>query len=210
MRWWCAHWLIDLILSQFTLKTSLDVHSWAIARSNHQQKNPNHQDWLVRKPIYQLWNLLEWSLMRLSVGTGFESKEKKMIRVCQGLKKDMFLKKIKFQMHHLQTWMAECWKPIGSFIELTNLPWRRRKREKQQLCLDLSLSLSLSWNALPTYPPTFGKNEETQQHTWSRHHHHLQEIRTRPKSGPKWKWVAKSLGNGIGTHLAAGAAGLRV
>jgi hypothetical protein len=27
--------------------------------------------------------------MRLSLGTGFESKEKKMIRVCQRLKKDM-------------------------------------------------------------------------------------------------------------------------
>lgn len=63
--------------------------SRSIARSNHQQKNPTHQDWLVHKPIYQPWNLLGWSLMRLSLGTGFESKEKKMIRVCQRLKKDM-------------------------------------------------------------------------------------------------------------------------
>ncbi len=181
------------------------------SRSSHQQKNPTHQDWLVRKPIYQLWNLLGWSLMSLSLGTGFESKEKKMIRVCQRLKKDMFLKKIEFQMHHPQTSMAKCWKPIGSFIEHTNLPWRRRKREKQQQCLDLSpsLSLSLETRCRRTHPP-FGKNEETQQHTWSRHHHHLQETRTRPKSGPKWKWVAKSLGNGIATHLAAEAAGLRV
>jgi hypothetical protein len=84
------------------------------------------------------------------------------------------------------------------------------EREAAALLGSLSLFLSLSLNALPTYPPTLGKNEETQQHTWSRHHHHLQEIRTPPKSGPKWKWVAKSLENGIATHLAAGAAGLRV
>ncbi len=85
------------------------------------------------------------------------------------------------------------------------------EREAAALLGSLSpppLSLSLETRCRRTRPP-FGKNEETQQHSWSRHHHHLQEIRTRPKSGPKWKWVAKSLGNGIATHLAAGPAGHR-
>jgi len=84
-----------------------------------------------------------------------------------------------------------------------------RERSSSSAWISLPLSLSLETRCRRTRPP-FGKNEETQQHTWSRHHHHLQEIRTRPKSGPKWKWVAKSLGNGIATHLAAGAAGVRV